>query len=246
VRCLAFLYVPIAIICSTRSTRRTCRAGHPRLTTKWFPRDPHGDMQTALWLSLKAAALATLIRLVLGTAASFGVHRSASSGARRSRSCSCSRSRCPGSSRHGAELVLRFWKINFGLWTIVIGTCDLLLVVRLQQRDRASPARAGLADRSLDDLGADGWQTFRYRHVPRSRRRSSRVAARLRALGRRGDCDHVHRRHAEHAAHRIFGQIRLGQQLPQVNVVCSLSSLSDHSRRPCSALTRERGSYAPE
>src|SRR5258708_2639755 len=74
---LAFLYIPIVIIClyafNSSNVQSWPIAG---LTTKWFsPAIHNGDMQQSLWLSLKAAALATTIALVLGTAASFGVHR---------------------------------------------------------------------------------------------------------------------------------------------------------------------------
>src|ERR1043166_10218671 len=74
---LAFLYIPIGVIClyafNSSNVQSWPIAG---LTTRWFgPAIHNGDMQTALWLSLKAAALATLIALVLGSAASFGVHR---------------------------------------------------------------------------------------------------------------------------------------------------------------------------
>src|SRR5205823_10152897 len=74
---LAFLYVPIVVIClyafNSSNVQSWPIAG---LTTKWFgPAIHNPDMQQALWLSLKAAALATLFALVLGSAASFGVHR---------------------------------------------------------------------------------------------------------------------------------------------------------------------------
>ncbi len=74
---LAFLYVPIGVIClyafNSSNVQSWPIAG---LTTKWFSPAIHNeDMQQALWLSLKAASLATLIALVLGSAAAFGVHR---------------------------------------------------------------------------------------------------------------------------------------------------------------------------
>ena len=51
------------------------------------------------------------------------------------------------------------------------------------------------------DLGADGWQTFRLVTLPDDLDGADLGrAARVRALVRRGDRDHVHRRRAEHAA----------------------------------------------
>src|SRR6185312_15240264 len=74
---LAFLYIPIGVIClyafNSSNVQSWPIAG---LTTKWFsPALHNGDLQEALWLSLKAAAFATAIALLLGSAASFGVHR---------------------------------------------------------------------------------------------------------------------------------------------------------------------------
>src|SRR5436190_1757400 len=74
---LAFLYVPIFVICLYAFNSSTVQSWPiAGLTTKWFgPAIHNEDMQQALWLSLKAAALATLFALVLGSLASFGVHR---------------------------------------------------------------------------------------------------------------------------------------------------------------------------
>jgi putative spermidine/putrescine transport system permease protein len=74
---LAFLYLPIVIICLYAFNSSNVQSWPIQgFSTKWFaPAIHNADMQQALWLSLKAAALATTVALVLGTAASFGVHR---------------------------------------------------------------------------------------------------------------------------------------------------------------------------
>jgi putative spermidine/putrescine transport system permease protein len=74
---LAFLYVPIGVICLYAFNKSNVQSWPiSGLTTKWFgPAIHNPDMQQALWLSLKAATLATSIALVLGSLASFGVHR---------------------------------------------------------------------------------------------------------------------------------------------------------------------------
>src|SRR3954452_12949064 len=74
---LAFLYVPIAIIClyafNSSNVQSWPIAG---LTTKWFgPAIHNEDMQQALWLSLKAAVLAALFDLVVRSLAVIGVDR---------------------------------------------------------------------------------------------------------------------------------------------------------------------------
>ena len=62
---LVFLYIPIAVIClyafNASNVQSWPIAG---LTSRWFGSAIHnGDMQQALWLSLKAAVLATTIAL---------------------------------------------------------------------------------------------------------------------------------------------------------------------------------------
>src|SRR5258708_33905349 len=74
---LAFLYIPIVVIClyafNSSNVQSWPIAG---LTTKWFgPAIHNGDMQQAIVLSLRAGALATVAALGLGSAAAFGVQR---------------------------------------------------------------------------------------------------------------------------------------------------------------------------
>ena len=59
-----------------------------------------------------------------------------------------------------------FWKFNFGLWTIVIGHATFCVVVvynNVIARLRRVPG--SLTEASMD-LGADGFQTFRYVTFP--------------------------------------------------------------------------------
>src|SRR5439155_7857361 len=62
---LAFLYVPIAVICLYACNKWNVQSWPiAGLTTRWFgPAIHNGDMQQALWLSLRAADLATAIGL---------------------------------------------------------------------------------------------------------------------------------------------------------------------------------------
>ena len=173
------------------------------LTTKWFaPAIHNGDMQQALWLSLKAAALATAIALVLGSAAAFGVHRFRFFGRESISFLLVLPIALPGIITGMAlNSYFTFWKLNFGLWTIVIGHATFCVVVvynNVIARLRRVPG--SLTEASMD-LGADGWQTFRFVTFPTiSTALISGGAARVRALVRRGDRDHVHRRRPEHAA----------------------------------------------
>ena len=85
---------------STRSTRRVTQ-GWP--IQDWRHEVVPGRVRgrggpQALWLSVQAAFLATLVAMVLGTLPRSGSRGTASSGARRSRSSSSCRSHCRGSS----------------------------------------------------------------------------------------------------------------------------------------------------
>src|SRR6478609_3814429 len=74
---LLFLFIPIftiVIYAFDRSNVQSWPIHH--YTTKWFSVAWHDqDVRTALGLSLKAGAAATLVALVLGSAAAFAVHR---------------------------------------------------------------------------------------------------------------------------------------------------------------------------
>src|SRR3954454_4840924 len=166
---LAFLYVPIAIIClyafNSSNVQSWPIAG---LTTKWFSPAIHNpDMQQALWLSLKAAALATLAALVLGSLASFGVHRFRFFGRESISFLLVLPIALPGIITGMAlNSYFAFWKASFGLWTIVIGHATFCVVVvynKVLARLRLMPG--SLPEASMD-LGAAGWQTFRHVTFP--------------------------------------------------------------------------------
>ena len=72
-----FLHLPIVIIVLYAFSGSNVQ-GWPITdwTTKWFgPAIHNEEMQQALWLSLKAGALATAIAMVLGTLAAFALYR---------------------------------------------------------------------------------------------------------------------------------------------------------------------------
>jgi putative spermidine/putrescine transport system permease protein len=220
---LAFLYIPIAIICvyafNSSNVQSWPIAG---LTTRWFsPALHNGDLQQALWLSLKAGALATAIALVLGSAAAFGVHRFRFFGREAVSFLLVLPIALPGIITGMAlNSYFTFWKINFGLWTIVIGHATFCVVVvynNVVARLRRLPG--SLTEASMD-LGADGLTTFR--HVTFPAISTALVSGGLLAFALSFD-EVVVTTFTAGAQNTlpiwIFGQIRLGQQLPQVNVV---------------------------
>ena len=127
-------------------------------------RRPDCGSQDALWLSVGSALIATAIALVLGSAAAFGVARFRFFGREAVSFLLVLPIALPGHRhRHGAELVLhRRVTSTSSMWTIVIGHATFCVVIVynnvLARLRRASPS---LIEASMD-LGADGWQTFRF------------------------------------------------------------------------------------
>jgi putative spermidine/putrescine transport system permease protein len=223
---LAFLYVPIGIICLYAFNESNVQSWPiPGLTTKWFAPAIHNpDMQSALWLSLKAAALATFVALVLGTLASFGVHRFRFFGREAVSFLLVLPIALPGIITGMAlNSYFTYWKLNFGLLTIVIGHATFCVVVvynNVIARLRRMPG--SLTEASMD-LGADGIQTFR--HVIFPTISTALISGGLLAFALSFD-EVIVTTFTAGAQNTlpiwIFGQIRLGQQLPQVNVVVFL------------------------
>lgn len=223
---LVFLYVPIAIIClyafNASNVQSWPIAG---LTTRWFGPTIHNeDMQQALWLSLKAGALATLIALVLGSLAAFGVHRFRFFGREAVSFLLVLPIALPGIiSGMALNSFFVFWQSTFGLYTIVVGHATFCVVIvynNVVARLRRVPG--SLTEASMD-LGASGWQTFRYVTFPSIS--TALVSGGLLAFALSFD-EVIVTTFTAGAQNTlplwIFGNIRLGQELPQVNVVVLL------------------------
>ena len=220
---LLFLYVPIAIIClyafNASNVQSWPIAG---LTTRWFSPAIHNpDMQQALWLSLKAGLVATAVALALGSMAAFGVHRFRFFGRETISFLLVLPIALPGIITGMAlNSFFVFWKTNFGLWTIVIGHATFCVVIvynNVIARLRRVPG--SLAEASMD-LGADGLQTFRYVTMPTIS--TALISGALLAFALSFD-EVIVTTFTAGAQNTlplwIFGNIRLGQELPQVNVV---------------------------
>src|ERR671935_2812411 len=220
---LLFLYVPTAIIClyafNSSNVQSWPIAG---LTTRWFSPAIHNpDMQQALWLSLKAGLVATAVALALGSMAAFGVHRFRFFGRETISFLLVLPIALPGIITGMAlNSFFVFWSTNFGLFTIVVGHATFCVVIvfnNLIARLRRTPT--SLTEASMD-LGADGWQTFRYVTLPTVS--TALVSGALLAFAL--SLDEVIVTLFTAGAQNtlpiwILGNLRLGQQLPQVNVV---------------------------
>jgi putative spermidine/putrescine transport system permease protein len=173
---LVFIYFPlvvIAVYAFNENISQTWPIEH--YTTKWFSvawNNP--DVRGALWLSVKAASGATLVALVLGTLASLAVSRSRFFGREIISFLVILPIALPGIVT-GLALqatilnVLAPLGISFSIWTIVIGHATFCIVVLYNNAvARMRRISANFEEASMD-LGADGWQTFRFVTFPQVR-----------------------------------------------------------------------------
>jgi putative spermidine/putrescine transport system permease protein len=223
---LVFLFLPITTIVVFAFDRSTVQSWPIRnWTTHWFLvawDDP--AVRSALWLSVKAGVAATILALVLGSAAAFGVHRFRFFGRDAVSLFLVLPIALPGII---TGLALRsfftFDGINLSLVTIIIGhTTFCIVVVYNNVISRLRRTSGSLAEASMD-LGAHGLQTFRYVTLPTIA--TALVSGALLAFGLSFDEVIVTTFTAGAQTTLpiwIFGQIRLGQQLPEVNVVVTV------------------------
>ncbi len=220
---LAFLFVPILIIMLYAFNTSTIQSWPPPgFTFKWFPEtwnDP--EVREALLLSIRAGLIATAIALVLGTAASFAVHRFRFFGREVVSFVVVLPLALPGIITGMAlNSFFYFNGINLSLWTIVVGHATFCIVIVynnvIARLRRTSPS---LIEASMD-LGAHGWTTFRTVTFPLLS--TALVAGALLAFALSFD-EVIVTTFTSGAQNTlplwIFGAIRLGQRLPEVNVV---------------------------
>jgi putative spermidine/putrescine transport system permease protein len=194
----------------------------PGLSTKWFSSTFHNQqMRDALWLSVRAALISTTIAIVLGSMAAFAVHRFRFFGRETVSFLLVLPLALPGIITGMALNSFFAWgNVNFSLTTIVIGHATFCIVtVYNNALARLRRTQTSLVEASMD-LGADGWQTFR--HVTMPVIATALVAGALLAFALSFD-EVIVTTFTAGAQNTlplwIFGNIRLGQNLPQVNVV---------------------------
>jgi putative spermidine/putrescine transport system permease protein len=220
---VAFLLAPIALIllyAFNPSNVQSWPLGG--LSTKWFSSTWHNEaMRQALWLSVRAALIATAIALAIGTLAAFAVHRFRFFGREAISLVLVLPLALPGIITGMAlNSFFTFGNVRFSLTTIVIGHATFCIVVVYNNvLARLRRTQSSLVEASMD-LGADGWQTFR--HVTLPVVATALVAGGLLAFALSFD-EVIVTTFTAGAQNTlplwIFGSIRLGQNLPQVNVV---------------------------
>ena len=225
-----FLHIPIVIIILYAFNASVVQ-GWPITdwTTKWFgPAIHDGEFQQALFLSLKAAALATGIAMVLGTLAAFALYRASFFGRTMISFVFILPIALPGIITGMAlNSYFTYWGQTFGLFTIIVGHATFCLVIvfnNVVARLRRLPS--SLTEASMD-LGADGFQTFAFVTLPAIS--TALISGALLAFALSFDEVIVTTFTAgvqNTLPIWIFGNIRLGQQLPEVNVIVFLVLLA--------------------
>ena len=167
---LLFLHVPLGfvILYAFTTEEKTYQFPPPGLTLKWFAvAFERTDIWAAIQLSLQVAALSTALALVLGTliAAALANHRFFG---REALSLLVILPIALPGIVTGIALRSAFniMDVPFSTWTIVLGHATFCIVVVYNNAvARFRRLHGSLVEASMD-LGADGFQTFRYVVLP--------------------------------------------------------------------------------
>ena len=160
-----FLWIPLVIIAVYAFNSSNIQSWPiPGWTLHWFRVAYHDeDVRSSLWLSVRVGLATSGIALLLGSAAAFAIHRFRFFGRESVSFLLVLPIALPGIITGMAlNSFYVFAGLGFSMWTIVIGHATFCVVVVynnvLARLRRTSPS---IVEASMD-LGADGWQTFRY------------------------------------------------------------------------------------
>ena len=220
---ILFLWIPLALIMVYAFNKSNVQSWPiTGFTTHWFGVAwRSGEVRDAIWLSVRAGLLATGVALVLGSAAAFAIARFRFFGRESVSFLLVLPIALPGiitGMALNSFFTFNHW--NLSLRTIVIGHATFCVVIVynnvLARLRRSSPS---LLEAS-SDLGADGWQTFRFVIWPVLS--TALVAGGLLAFAL--SFDEVVVTYFTAGAQNtlpllILGYIRIGQQLPVVNAI---------------------------
>jgi putative spermidine/putrescine transport system permease protein len=218
-----FLWIPLGIMGVYAFNSSNIQSWPiPGFSTKWFSEawnDP--EVRDALWLSLRAGLLATVVALVLGSLAAFGLSRARFFGKDSISFLFILPIALPGIIT-GLALNSFFviWGVDFSLWTIVIGHATFCVVIVYNNVIARLRRTSGSFFEASADLGATGFQTFRYVTLPVIG--TALVAGGLLAFAL--SWDEIVVTYFTAGAQNtlpllLFGFIRQGQNLPIVNAI---------------------------
>jgi putative spermidine/putrescine transport system permease protein len=162
---IAFLWLPLLLIMAYAFNPSTIQSWPiSGFTLHWFHEAWHDpEARSSLWLSVKVGLAATAIALVLGTAAAAAIYRFRFFGREAVSFLLLLPIALPGIiTGMSLNSAFNFVGVRFSIWTIVVGHATFCVVLVynnvLARLRRSSPS---LLEASMD-LGADGWQTFRF------------------------------------------------------------------------------------
>ena len=162
---IAFLWLPLLLIMVYAFNSSTLQSWPiSGFTFHWFHEAWHDpEARSSLWLSLRVGFLATAIALVIGTAAAAAIYRFRFFGREAVSFLLLLPLALPGIITGMAlNSFFTFGGVQFSKWTIITGHATFCVVIVynnvLARLRRSSPS---LIEASMD-LGADGWQTFRW------------------------------------------------------------------------------------
>jgi putative spermidine/putrescine transport system permease protein len=220
---IAFLWIPLVIIALYAFNSSNIQSWPiPGWTLHWFSVTWHNpDVRSAFALSLKVGAITTLIALVLGSMAAFAIARFHFFGRESVSFLLILPLALPGIITGMAlNSFYVFAGIGFSIWTIVIGHATFCVVVVYNNVLARVRRSSGSLLEASADLGADGWQTFRFVIWPVLS--TALVAGGLLAFALSFDEVVVTTFTAgaqETLPIFILDNLRQGQQLPVINVV---------------------------
>ncbi len=168
---LVFLLAPLAMIVVYAFTTedKSFAFPPPGYTTKWFgvAWSERPDIWPPLFLSMKVAAIATLLALIFGTMAAAALSRTNFFGRETVSLLFVLPIALPGiitgiSLRSAFDIM----GLDFSTWTIVLGHATFCIVVVYNNVVARLRRLSGNIIEASMDLGADGFQTFRYVVLP--------------------------------------------------------------------------------
>jgi putative spermidine/putrescine transport system permease protein len=219
----SFLFIPVIIILVYAFSAAPIPAWPiAGFALHWFTDTWNDDeVRAALLLSVEVAALATVMAILLGTLSALAVVKMRSASREVVSFVAVLPIALPGILT-GMALASYFasWGVNLSYWTIVAGHatfCTVIVYNNVVARLRRMPR--SLTEASAD-LGADAFRTFRLVQLPMMASAIGAGALLAFALSFDEVIVTTFTAGAQNTLPLwIFGAIRLGQKLPEVNVV---------------------------
>jgi putative spermidine/putrescine transport system permease protein len=223
---LAFLFIPIVLIVLYSFNRSNIESWPiAGFSLHWYSVTFHDpQVRSAFLLSVRVGLFATVLALLLGSAVAYALYKFRFFGREAISFLLVLPLALPGIITGIAlNSFFSFTGIQLGTLTIVIGHTTFCIVVVFNNLIARLRRTSGSLAEASSDLGARGWQTLRFVTLPLTA--TALVSGALLAFGLSFDevIVTVFTAGAQNTLPLwIFGAIRLGQQLPEVNAVVSI------------------------